>query len=198
MLWRAIYALSQLSRNKHKRIHIFIYAGGKDMSGDAILDKARDTFGIDLRTGDGETTVPITFVHLRYRWLLEPSWYVSIFDHTLIELTDTRMCCGLGVCSCVDADTHVHVRLFDRLNYIDCLHVPLDSDMMFERLQLLTHMSSAMSMCKPSIHQTATQCSLCWVRAWEPLCYHLKPYYGVHQMCGSTAQDGHSHTLLLH
>lgn len=76
VLWRAIYALSQLSRNKHKRIHIFIYAGGKDMSGDAILDKARDTFGIDLRTGDGDTTVPITFVHLRYRWLLEPSWYV--------------------------------------------------------------------------------------------------------------------------
>jgi hypothetical protein len=70
-LWRAVHALSKLSHDRHKKLHIFIYIGGANSPDpDAILGKARDTFGIDLATAD---TVPITFIHLRGRMLLEPS-----------------------------------------------------------------------------------------------------------------------------
>eukprot|EP00953_Heterococcus_sp_UTEX-ZZ885_P041215 21039-Heterococcus_DN1.PRE.2 len=73
VLWRAVHALSKLSHDRNKKLHIFIYIGGASSpDSDAILAKARDTFGIDLTTAD---TVPITFIHLRGRILLEPSIY---------------------------------------------------------------------------------------------------------------------------
>jgi hypothetical protein len=66
-----VHALSKLSHDRHKKLHIFIYIGGASApDSEAIVAKARDTFGIDLTTAD---TVPITFVHLRGRMLLEPS-----------------------------------------------------------------------------------------------------------------------------
>jgi len=74
VLWRILAALDQASKQQprvllKRPIHVVIYTGDNS-SPKNILDKAQERFGIKLNEG-----VPITFVYLRTRCLLEAKWY---------------------------------------------------------------------------------------------------------------------------
>lgn len=71
VLWRAIHALGQLSESRGQKLHILIYIGGDgDVQTDVILGKARRVFNLPL---DASSPVPLTFVKINSRHLLEPS-----------------------------------------------------------------------------------------------------------------------------
>lgn len=79
VLWLAIKALAALheeasSSPRHRPLHVVIYAGAEDaaVGGAAILAKAEQHFGVQLR---GATTLPVSFAFVRGRPWLEARRY---------------------------------------------------------------------------------------------------------------------------
>ncbi len=78
MLWLAVKALAALheSSASTRPLHVVIYAGAEDaaVGGPAILAKAQQHFGVQLR-GKDDATLPISFVFVRGRPWLEAQRY---------------------------------------------------------------------------------------------------------------------------
>lgn len=71
VLWRAVRTLAKLSKDLGRPFHVLIYTGDVDVSPADILSGVTRQFEISI----DPSAVPVSFVYLRGRGLLDPSLY---------------------------------------------------------------------------------------------------------------------------
>lgn len=99
VLWHAVSAIV----HKWPHIHCIVYTGERDKTGDSILEKVKNRFGIDL------PEERIKFIFLRLRWLVE--------SKTWPRFTLLGQCLGsvvLGLEALINCRPHVY---FDTMGY---------------------------------------------------------------------------------
>lgn len=74
VLWRAVHTLSHLSKDLHTPLHVLIYTGDISMKPEEILSGVARQFEISIDPGSS-AVVPVSFVYLRGRRLLDASLY---------------------------------------------------------------------------------------------------------------------------
>lgn len=71
VLWRAVLALSTLSKDLGKPLHVLIYTGDLSMSPEDILSAVARQFDLSI----DPAALSVSFVYVRWRCLLDPNLY---------------------------------------------------------------------------------------------------------------------------
>ena len=71
VLWRAVLALSSLSKDLGRPLHVLIYTGDLDMSSDDILSGVARQFDLSI----DPAAISVSFVYVSWRGLLDASRY---------------------------------------------------------------------------------------------------------------------------
>ncbi|CAM9888244.1 unnamed protein product, partial [Laminaria digitata] len=71
VLWRAVLALSSLSKDMGRPLHVLVYTGDLGMSPEDILSGVARQFDLSIDPAE----LSVSFVYLRCRGLLDPSLY---------------------------------------------------------------------------------------------------------------------------
>lgn len=74
VLWRAVHTLSRLSKDLRTPLHVLIYTGDTSMKPEEILSGVARQFEIPIDPASS-AAVPVSFVYLRGRGLLDASLY---------------------------------------------------------------------------------------------------------------------------